>query len=256
MNNNLTIPKAQQVMLDLLQVFDILCKKHNLIYWLDHGTLLGAVRHKGFIPWDDDLDVTMPREDYEIFLKVVKEELPESVFLQTKITDPRSPVHYAKLRDRNSTYIDAWEEGKDVDYHQGIFIDIFPVNFISFSKREGYRNILNISKVFSNRYVKIDTIAKWFIDKLNKFHSVDNNFIVSGGESMHFITHVSKEIVFPLQSLDFEGMNVPVPHESHAYLVSIFGEDYMTLPPKEKQKVHSVTIDTQKQCLYEKRMHG
>jgi lipopolysaccharide cholinephosphotransferase len=87
------IEEAQKVMLSLLEAFDLLCKKNRLAYWLDHGTLLGAVRHHGFIPWDDDLDVTMPRDDYEKFLEVAKQELPENIFLQTKISDPHTPVH-------------------------------------------------------------------------------------------------------------------------------------------------------------------
>ncbi len=253
---NRNIKEAQNIMLSLLEAFDTVCKKYNLIYWLDHGTLLGAVRHQGFIPWDDDLDVTMPREDYEKFLKITADDLPENIFLQTKVSDPSTPVHYAKLRDRNSTYIDAWEEGKDITYHQGIFIDIFPVNFISPGKAEIYSKILNMAKVFSNRYLKIDNIAKHFIDKLNSYHSSNNNYIVSGGESMHYATHVPRDVVFPLSTLQFEEMEVPVPRDAQAYLVSIFGDDYMTLPPKEDQKVHSVYIDTQQKCRYEKRQNG
>lgn len=250
------IREAQQVMLSVLRDFDAVCKRHKLCYWIDHGTLLGAVRHQGFIPWDDDLDVTMPREDYEKFLIIAEKELPETTFLQTKKSDPFVHVHHAKLRDRQSTYIEDWEEGKNIHSHQGIFIDIFPVNYISPSKAEMYRHIVNISKIFCNRYIKIDSIANQFINKLNSFHSANNTFIVSGGENMHYVTHVSREVVFPLQVLEFEGMKVPVPYNTHAYLVSIFGEDYMTLPPKEKQKVHSVYICTHEQCLYEKRKNG
>ncbi len=248
--------EAQKVMLALLGEFDSVCQKYHLTYWLDHGTLLGAVRHNGFIPWDDDLDVTMPREDYERFVEIAADELPENIFLQTKVSDPSTSVHYAKFRDRNSTYIDVWEEGKDIAYHQGIFIDIFPVNFISPDKAGTYSKILNISKVFSNRYLKIDSVAKYFIDKLNSYHSPKNNYIVSGGESMHYVTHVPRDVVFPLSTLKFEEMEVPVPRDSKAYLVSIFGDNYMTLTPKEDQKVHSVYIDTQQKCRYEKRQNG
>ncbi len=253
---NRDIREAQQVMLLLLREFDIICKRHKFCYWIDHGTLLGAVRHQGFIPWDDDLDVTMPREDYEKFLRIAEKELPETIFLQTKKSDPSMHVHHAKLRDRKSTYIEDWEEGKNICFHQGIFMDIFPVNYISPSEAGEYRSIVNISKIFCNRYIKIDIIANRFINRLNSFHSADNTFIVSGGENMHYVTHVSKEVVFPLQVLEFEGMNIPVPNNTHAYLVSIFGEDYMTLPSKEKQKVHSIYICTQEQCSYEKRKNG
>ena len=247
------IRDAQLVMLLLLKEFDKVCKKYDLCYWIDHGTLLGAVRHQGFIPWDDDLDVTMPREDYEKLIMVAEKEFPSDIFLQTKISDPYSHVHHAKLRDRKSTYIEDWEENKNTCHHQGIFIDIFPVNYIAFPQAGTYHKVLNIAKVFSNRYVRIDTIAKWFIKKLNKFHSLDNNYIVSGGESMHFVTHVPREVIFPLQILEFEGITVPVPQDTDAYLSSIFGVDYMIPPPKEKRKIHSIYINTQEPCAYEKK---
>ncbi len=253
---NSDVKNAQDVMLSMLIEFDALCKQHQLTYWLDHGTLLGAVRHKGFIPWDDDLDVTMPRDDYEKFLKVAERELPDHIFLQTKKHDPCSPVHYTKLRDRNSTYIDAWEDGKHICYHQGIFIDIFPVNYIEYAKKEHYRRLLNLAKLFSNRYIKIDKIANIMIQYLNAFHSQKNGYIVSGGESMHYVTHIEKEKVLPLNYLPFCGKKFPVPADYHTYLVSIFGESYMQLPPENKRKVHSIFISTNTKCPYEEKNYG
>ncbi len=256
MSDKNNVRNAQMVMLSLLQEFDGICKKHGLCYWIDHGTLLGAVRHKGFIPWDDDLDVTMPREDYETFLKIAPDTLSSNIFLQTKQSDPATHVHHAKLRDRNSTYIEDWEENKEIHAHQGIFMDIFPVNYIEPADVGIYQYVVGISKLFCNRYIKIDQIAKWFIERINHFHDAGNDYIVSGGENMHYVTHVDKKTVFPLDTLKFEGIDVPVPKDSHSYLVSIFGEDYMTLPPKEKQKVHSVYINTQELCRNEKRKNG
>ncbi len=249
------VREAQKVMLQLLKEFDMICKKHKLCYWIDHGTLLGAVRDNGFIPWDDDLDVTMPREDYERFLSIAEKELPETIFLQTKETDPFAHVHHAKLRDRNSTYIEGWEDEKTIYSHQGIFIDIFPVNYIVQSRANMYRRLVNFSKIFCNRYVRIDIIARVVISKLNQFHARGSNYIVSGGENMHYVTHVPKSVVFPLLELEFENMMVPVPNDTEIYLSSIFGKDYMTPPPKEKQKVHSIYINTQEACAYEKRMN-
>lgn len=247
------VREAQKVMLRLLKEFDRICKRHKLCYWVDHGTLLGAVRHEGFIPWDDDLDVTMPREDYEKFLKLAESELPQTIFLQTKKSDPYTHVHHAKLRDRHSTYIEDWEEGKTIHSHQGIFIDIFPVNYISRSKSNMYRRMVGLSKLFCNRYLRVDPIAEWFISVLNSYHNGNNDYIVSGGENMHYVTHVPKETVFPLGELMFEGMVVPVPNDTSAYLSSIFGKDYMTPPPKEKRKVHSVYINTKEPCEYERK---
>ncbi len=249
-----SVKRAQHVMLEILLEFDRLCKKHGLAYWLDHGTLLGAVRHRGFIPWDDDLDVSMPREDYEKFLAIAKEELPEGVFLQHKGSDPTVPIHYAKLRDRGSTYIDAWEADRNIHYHQGIFIDIFPVNYIRQEKTPLYKRLVMLAKLFSNRYLRIDMLAKPLIAWLNRFHHPKHPFVVSGGEMMHYVIHIDKKEILPLKQIKFEGHLFPAPHNTERYLKQIFGDDYMTLPPKEKRKVHSIAIYPDRPCAYEKRL--
>jgi lipopolysaccharide cholinephosphotransferase len=247
-----TLRAAQLRMLELLKAFDAVCKKHDLTYWLDHGTLLGAVRHEGFIPWDDDLDVTMPREDYERFLGLASKELPGWIFLQTKESDPTVPVHYAKLRDRTSTYIDRWEEGRKIAYHQGIFIDIFPVNFIDPAGADSYGRLLNFAKLFSNRYLRIDTLAKPLIALLNRRHDPKGSFVVSGGECMHYVIHVEKETIFPLRRATFEKGNFPVPGRAEAYLASIFGPDFMQLPPEEKRETHSRHMRVDEPCRKER----
>ena len=98
--------ECQLKQLSILKEVDRICRKYNLIYWLDGGTLLGAIRHKGFIPWDDDLDIAMPIDDFEKFKKIVQKELPESLFFQTKETDPSTPHHFAKIRDLNSFFVE------------------------------------------------------------------------------------------------------------------------------------------------------
>ncbi len=242
---------AQERMLELLEIFDDICKEEGLVYWLDHGTLLGAVRESGFIPWDDDLDVTMPREDYERFLEIAPRQLPETIFLQTKESDPATPVHYAKLRDRRSTYIDKWEKGKKICYHQGIFIDIFPLNRIDPAREKTYAKLLNFAKLFSNRYVKIDTVAKYLIGKINAFHDPAGELVVSGAETMHYVVHIPQSIVFPLGSVPFESREYPAPGDPARYLASIFGKDFMTPPPPEKRISHSAEIHEDIPCKKE-----
>ena len=84
---DLSLRDAQMLMVEILEDVHNLCEKHGLKYFLDGGTLIGAVRHKGFIPWDDDIDIGMPREDYEKFIEIAKKELPDNLFLQTFETD-------------------------------------------------------------------------------------------------------------------------------------------------------------------------
>jgi lipopolysaccharide cholinephosphotransferase len=255
MNKN--VKEAQKIMLKMLLEFDRICKKHDLTYWLEFGTLLGAVRHKGFIPWDDDLDVSMPREDYELFLKIAPGELREDLFFQTRDTDKHYKNFFAKIRDRNSTFIDAWEAKRNIRYHQGIYIDIFPLNFIQ-NKRWTvlvYKSLVWLSKLLHNRYIKTKTVTSLWVKLLNKFHTPDGAFVVSGGENMHYVIHVGKAIIFPLGQIEFEGYRFPAPKDTDRYLKSIFGDDYLSLPPEEKRKVHSVLIKTEEPCPWEKKQH-
>ena len=120
-----TLRQCQLVQLHLLYVFDAICKEYNLTYFLGGGTLLGAMRHGGFIPWDDDLDVGMPRKDYKKFLKIAPKVLPKDVILQCQETHPWSVVAFAKLRDAYSFYCEMDSTIRTSD-NLGIFIDIFP----------------------------------------------------------------------------------------------------------------------------------
>ena len=117
--------KVWAVLLDLLLKFDEVCKKHGLVYSLYSGTMLGAVRHHGFIPWDDDVDITMPRDDYEKLLQL-NSEFNGQYFLQTPLTDPASGFAFAKIRNSNTTALSkkfAYQR-----FNHGIYIDIIPLD--------------------------------------------------------------------------------------------------------------------------------
>ena len=105
--------KIWAVELDLLLEFDKLCKEYSLTYFLMHGTLLGAVRHKGFVPWDDDIDVVMPRKDYDKFLALA-DTIKEPYFLQTPITDSESGFSIAKLKNGTETCASLFDYGKQI----------------------------------------------------------------------------------------------------------------------------------------------
>lgn len=119
-----------KVLLDILEEFIRVCERYNLKYCLDGGTMLGAVRHKGFIPWDDDIDVSLPRSDFNKFLEIAKNELSSKYFLQYGTTDPEHYQAYACIRDNKTSAIDlAWvRAGKR--HSMGVGIDIFPFDYI------------------------------------------------------------------------------------------------------------------------------
>lgn len=250
------LEQAHLVMLEMLKVVDAICRKHQLSYWLDAGTLLGIVRHKGFIPWDDDIDICMIRHDYERFIEIASTELPEDLFLQTQEADPSRKSKWLKIRDNYSTFIQNSEKGKKVDYHQGIFIDIFPCEIVN----EDYRR----SKIFLNRkfqYSKRAWIRKgrWFFnqcatipvkllgfrkihDLILKHHKSDeNNYISTGLEVTTIHWSFNYSTIFPLAEDSFLGLKVMIPHDPHHYLKKMYG-DYMKIPTKEKQIVHAYKI--------------
>ena len=98
--------KVQIKQLTILKEIDRICKKHNIDYWLDGGTLLGAVRHRGFIPWDDDIDIAMKASDIKQFETIAQKELPTWLFLQNRQTDPYCKEDITKIRDLNSLYLE------------------------------------------------------------------------------------------------------------------------------------------------------
>ena len=133
--------RAQLKQLSILEEIDRICRKHDIKYWLDGGTLLGAVRHGGFIPWDDDIDIAMTLDDSRRFAEIAPKELRSGLVLQTPETEnTREPI--MKVRDLNSFYVEG-NEDFSLDYSKGLFVDIFP--FIPYP---------NVSRSFCKRYGK------------------------------------------------------------------------------------------------------
>ena len=145
MDNNYTYNKddyedlglrdAQIIMAGILKDVHEFVKNMDIKYFLDAGTLIGAVRHKGFIPWDDDIDIGMLREDYEKFLKIAKDELPEHLFLQTFENDLDYDIYQVpcKIRYNNTLYLEE-EIVENENMHNGLFIDIFPYDSLPKNK--------------------------------------------------------------------------------------------------------------------------
>ncbi len=250
--------QAQLVMLRLLRVFDAVCARHGLRYWLDAGTLLGAARHGGFIPWDDDVDVMMPVEDYKRLLAVAEAELPFDIFFQTRKTDPEHDITWAKFRDRFS-YMD--DPGGPYPYCQGIPIDIFPA-YLQTRRQFRLRSLFGVIEPFCNppdrtspRYSlkhNLFNIANGLGQRafllLMKIAPLKRAFLRWGDKGERgwcydperpWFQFFPEDCVFPLSMIRFEGIEFSCPHDVERYLTIYFG-DWRTPPPESRRSVHGV----------------
>ena len=242
---------AKKVELRILRIFDRICKVHGLSYCLACGTLLGAVRHGGFIPWDDDIDVHMPMDDYYKFMKIAAQDLPSGIgFYYGADTQ----CGFGKLIDRRSYYLDETVQTV-VNAPSGIFIDIFPLRRYR-SGRLHYKTTMIVrhgilASLLFGRVTLINLLRRWFwrLANLCIFYPLDwLNSSKSGKfaaipQSMWgcIEAEVLTEWPFPTSIVEFEGYEFPAPHNVELYLQTMYG-NYMALPPPEERRVHAKLI--------------
>lgn len=243
--------RQQLRMLEILVEIDRICKKHSISYWLSSGTLIGAARHGGFIPWDDDLDIEMMRDDYDRLMAVLPKELPTNLALQTHQTDPTYFFYYAKVRDRRSVL----SEGNNYDRmwkEQGIYIDIFPlekqpiaVHKIS-EKTVGH--MYKVWRTSTNDDEAIKKVMRIFhfnrsvvFPLLRCLCRLSGTDIITSGLGIPYHNPRYAKDIFPLSTLKFEGMDFPVPKDYDHMLRLMYG-DYMKLPPEETLTTHCAKL--------------
>lgn len=251
---NLRVCQLKQ--LSILEEIDRICEKHHLTYWLDGGTLLGAVRHGGFIPWDDDIDIAMPLADMEKLVKLAPKELRKGLLLQTPKDFPECKEPITKVRDLNSFYVEFGDDF-NADYPKGLFVDIFPfVPYPNISRFWVKKITKNISVAYSilhaRHYYSFRSFAEFFyfgakyvllrmiwslICLVSKKDVHLSNILKNNG---YGIMH-RKDDIFPVSKITFEGKVFAAPANPDAYLKDLY-KNYMDIPPKEKQKVHAIYI--------------
>ena len=249
-----TLRSAQLIMLEMLVEFDAICQKHHLTYWLDSGTLLGAVRHQGFIPWDDDIDLSMPFEDYHKFQEIAKEELSENIFFQTKERDSNFKLDYMKLRSNRATIVEFHEKDNEVGYHQGVFVDIFPMLTIPNSAfhQEFYEKTFELIRSISpvtlhtpegKDYPKVREKLVESLDQMHQGWENKDSKVIYSGTMPDVAAWFDVSEIFPLSKIEFEGLSFYAPKNPHHYLENIYSFNYMELPPEDKRTIHALKME-------------
>lgn len=258
---NCDLPQHQEATYRLLEEVDRICKKHHIKYFLFAGTLLGAARHQGFIPWDDDLDVLMFREDYEKFLSVAKQEVSEAFFVQDEFTE-HWPMFFSKLRLNQTTCLEKYHP-KDPMVHQGVYIDIFPCDNASdnvwIRKLQFYASKVVIAKGLYKKGYETDSIAKKIFIQvcrllpgtlLFRFSKLANHKVTShvhtfyAGASKFEKNIFAREWFEGKKTLFFHKGEYPVPMKTELVLKKMYG-NYDLIPSNEekKHKVHAILVD-------------
>ncbi len=259
---------VQQILLGFLLEIDRICRKYDIKYFLGGGTLLGAIRHHGFIPWDDDADVMMLREDYERFLEAAKKELPGNIFIQLPETEKGNYNPFTKLRIDNTMFATEFT-GHFMEMHNGIFCDVLAhdktANHKWSQKLHMYLTMLTRSVVF-NKWGNTDVAGGgkhpricWIVSRVKKiipmrfalwaqnkalkfFANRDTHYLYDGmGRNLSrgaFPAEWLDEAVY----VDFEGYKLPVPKEYDKYLTWLYGDYMQMIPVSQRRTSHDIVL--------------
>lgn len=251
----------QTVVLENFKYFVQACQRLELRYFLVNGSALGAKKYGGFIPWDDDLDVAMPRKDYEIFLKKAQDLLPEHLFVQNYRTDKRFPMVYSKIRNSSTAFIE--KSVSHLDMNHGVYIDIFPLD--GFNPEDGSRlKNLKIKFLYWWAFSSIDDRSKTKIRVRNaifrlfglnksthKALAAIEKTICNNSENSTFWCnhgdrqgkkHIPREWYGNGITAKFEGIDVLIPERYDEYLSHKYGEWKKDLPLNKQISHHKVMV--------------
>ena len=250
------IRPLQLRVLEILRAVDATCRQHGLHYYIWAGTMIGAVRHKGFIPWDDDLDIAMPRPDYEQLIAHQKEWLPAPYEMVCAENDPRYPLPFAKIQDGSTTLI----ERMHLKYLGGIYLDVFPIDGTPkgwlhrkchFARYQYYKRVLYLLfrdpykhghgpnswvPLLSRRLYSLDEVQRKIRRILTKYRYEDCDMVADYDDGSRGI--MAKSVLGTPTPYRFEDMEALGVEQYDTYLSNKYG-DYMTIPDGAHQRQHN-----------------
>lgn len=253
--------ELQQTEFELLKEFDRVCTQLGVSYFLVCGSALGAVKYQGFIPWDDDIDVAMYREDYERFLAEGPKHLAEGLFLQNYHSEPRFPQIYSKLRNSDTAYIE--KAAAALPIHHGVFLDIFPLDgypkkvrqqkWLEFWKRLYSSMLLSAFELPGGGVVyrlwrllgipgRTCRVAARLEKLIRRYPVGDSDLICNHGNWQGTLEYAPAEQYGSGRPAVFEGLAVRVPERYDAYLRQKYGDYTAELPPEEQTGHHYHTV--------------
>lgn len=254
--------KYQLAQLELMTMVDSLCTEHNLTYYIIGGTLLGAVRHGGFIPWDPDIDIAMPREDYEKLREYFIHNESDSFFYQHYSTEKHHSQGHALIRIKNSHVVFCSKGSRFKPSCDGIYLDIFPLDNAPLDEKLQHKQSKKIKRISQLIYLKLAKVyksnsaltvfAKYAVSLLlspltftylnrkrdmimRKYNGKSKKYLVSMASHYSYWKQLMpSEIYGEPTRIQFEGLSLSAPALTTEYLTRIYG-DYMALPPEDKR---------------------
>lgn len=255
--NKLDTNTVKEIQMDILSSVDTFCKENNIRYFIGGGTLIGAVRHKGYIPWDDDIDIMMLRKDYNKFVHDFGTKGKYCVLAPE--LNMHYPFPFAKVEDTSTVLI----ENMATPWKMGINIDVFPIETIPENQKDRDKLFMKAKRIYklyqfkkSNfprhgwlirlsakvlhaflKLFSISTLNRWTINNATKYQGTSSSLCGCvvwgyGKKEVHPVSDLASSIDMPFENRIFQG---PIGYDS--YLRALYG-DYMQLPPKEKQVTH------------------
>lgn len=262
-----SLDKLHDTLIEILDYVVSVCEENDLTYFLVYGTALGAYRHKGFIPWDDDLDIAMPRQDYEKFIEIANKNKDAKYTLQNELNEKKYYLPFAKVRKNGTKFVE--DIAQNMYENEGIFIDIFVLDYVDDINTLKYK-VKSLVTTYLKHILRYTGYKKVYKAKRNMLGRVIENIIcipayilpkkmllrllnkIAKGKCLpdqaRYIVEYSEEksknampidVYFPIRKIELCGKQYCVPNKIEEYLTRAYGSDYMQLPPEDQRVTHS-----------------